>query len=360
MKLNRILWSCVLICNLHAFVHAQDIDLLKKELAAIKPGMTYAEATALLKQRLPDQAQPLGQDRNEEWTGRVDVGEGVYLLLRVKHMKAPKSHILPEDMITDVSFISFDDFRPSMTTKLFPLVRLIHLSSSWGDSFDPAALVRAVNGLRLAGKDTALQAMRVYAGLGGPESEQAWKYNIDDQRVFLVVRLLFERKDGNAMMPRPILGQISPDIRPNPKDWPLFPLVVVDDIPFCLCRGYTLAGVPEDPSQHLKYYEKNCEIRAQRLSPRISPLTAVDQLCESDSWRRVFLDDTAGADTREMLRIQAVRSVSNLLGAMPNTRRFNGALGEKTWNAYRSDERLSLLAWDDEKQCFLKRASPPH
>jgi len=65
--------------------------------------------------------------------------------------------------LTSHELLRFEDLKSSVPDDLFPAIRLIHLTSSpIGQRFDPTSLIRAVNALHSAGKQTALRALHEY------------------------------------------------------------------------------------------------------------------------------------------------------------------------------------------------------
>jgi hypothetical protein len=102
-------------------------------------------------------------------------------------------------------------------------------------------------------------------------------HDIDEQRIFLILRLLFE----TDKMPDIHIG--APDTDPS-ADWPLFPLVVRDDIPFMVVNGYALAGIPQSPVEHIDTFARHGRLREKPLAPVGSPLDAADALKLESDW----------------------------------------------------------------------------
>jgi hypothetical protein len=149
---------------------------------------------------------------------------------------------------------------------LYGAVKAIHNSPRvYGGAFNPLGLIRAVNTLHPLGKERAIDALRAYFQL----SRRRHDHLFDEQRIFLIVRVLF---DGE--MPRMNIG--GPDA--DETGWPLFPITVVDDVPFMVCNGYSLTGKAEPASSHIDYVEKSCSFRAKPLAPTSSPAVAAAKL----------------------------------------------------------------------------------
>lgn len=205
--------------------------------------------------------------------------------------------------------LDFSNLREEIGSELYPYVELVHNAPGIdGATFNPATLVHAVNGLRQLGQNAALDVLRKYLTVvTGADRRQ--DFDIDDQRLFLILRLLFTCEAAEQRMPPLLIG--APDFEPAADDdsWPLFPLALVDDIPFLLVRGFgaMFGGAAQSPLEHLNYYAANCSFRTALLSSETSPLAAFEKLTSSEHWRRLVPPEQADG-YREMLRQQAVRA----------------------------------------------------
>lgn len=164
-----------------------------------------------------------------------------------------------------------------------------------GGAFDPVALLRASDALRALGKDTLLEVLRTY---GEIVLSHPGLHGLDDQRIFLLLRLLCEPA-------RPLhIGQPTVELPPGFTGWPQFPLVVQDGVPFLVVSGYTLGGKAERPHVHLD----DCRDRGRLTTPAPpAPFAAAaEALVGSPAWREVMQSqaDTAAA----MIRAQARRA----------------------------------------------------
>lgn len=206
-----------------------------------------------------------------------------------------------------------ESVRSQIKSGLFPAVELIHRAPTIdGNGFNPVALIRAVGGLLPLGKENALAALEAYerlawAPVGGEQHD-----SLDDERVFLILRVLFMRNDGNSVMPPLRIG--SPDVPPpeDPAAFPLFPLAVVEQIPFLLIDGYQLGGLPERASEHIRYCREHCRLRPAPLRPQAPPLDAVEALVQSEAWRALVPEGEARQRYARMLRQQATRALASL------------------------------------------------
>jgi len=172
------------------------------------------------------------------------------------------------------------------------------------------------------------------------------------------------RNDGDERMPWMHIGGTHPDVAQGNKDWPLFPLAMINDIPFCLSPGYALGGFPEPPTIHLDYCENNCTIRRAPLQPTTSPILAAEALMASERWRRLFKTEDDGASTQYLLRLQALCSLNAMTRKPPDERALNPSCvpkadTERAWAAYTGDQNLTGARWDALRQAFAERPDSP-
>lgn len=284
------------------------------------------------------------------------MGNAVYLLLEFKDVADPQGNLGPDDKLSSVRVIRFDDLKPLVGEDLFPYIRLIHGSPSVkDDQFDPASLIRAVNGLWPLGKEKALRALQEYDRLATDEDyKRQWEYDLEKLRVVFITRILFERQDGDARMP----GYIAePNDQPlAPKEWPLDPLVLRNDIPFCLTHGYYLAGFDASDTTALDFCQRRCGLRRQPLRPRTSPLVAAEAVFALPQWPALFKTTDEEKRIRTLLRSQAIRSLEHLLSPASTRPDFADQSTEemdRTWEGYLKDQRLMNARWDDKTQQFV-------
>ena len=143
-----------------------------------------------------------------------------------------------------------------------------------GSGYYPAQLIRAVNALQPLGKDRALAVIREYGRV----------VFVDKEGIFWVLRTLFEVPQDPGYMPRVGLGGFYPPEPVNLSSVPRFPLVIQDDIPLMLVRGYGLLGVSQPPEEHLAYFQEHGELRTKPLRPGGDPLGALERLEASPQW----------------------------------------------------------------------------
>lgn len=103
-----------------------------------------------------------------------------------------------------------------------------------GDIYRCVNMIRTVNYLRGLGKDAALKVLRKDLKESGFD---------DNDKILLICRLLFVNPKGWSPI---ALGEPDPEVDATAiKQFPLFPLDVVEGVPFFLVRGYKQQGLSE-------------------------------------------------------------------------------------------------------------------
>lgn len=201
---------------------------------------------------------------------------------------------------------------------------------SGGHSFNPLALIKAVNYCHSLGYNKSLLVLQLYCHsieqieerlpniLSDVELDLA-EFVREPQKIFSVARLLFIRKDKQNILPKLGLGQ--PDLQPKDLSlFPWFPLHLYQDIPVCLLmRGYTLFGQAQSPDIYLDWCAKECQLREAPLLPNNNPLDSIDEFLSSEIWRNLEIERAVEealffleTEFCRMLRLQALRAVSNV------------------------------------------------
>lgn len=135
---------------------------------------------------------------------------------------------------------------------------LARVAATSFDDYSPALVAAAVNDLRPLGAAAALAAIRG-AGTSVPPPPGA-------TGLLWAARVLFDLPDGVAF-PRVRLG--TPVVAPPRElaEIPRFPVLLEQDVPFLLVRGYELAGLPESLDDHLAVYDDAGTVREAALDP---------------------------------------------------------------------------------------------
>lgn len=129
---------------------------------------------------------------------------------------------------------------------------LIKVLNTPVEDYDPKDVITVVNELISLGKEKALAEI-IAAPHDGPGA-------------FWILRALFELPP-EEFYPAVKIG--SPDI-PPPETFdlmPRFPIVIIEDIPFLVIKGYDQSDTPEPVEGHITYFKEFGVIRLQPLSP---------------------------------------------------------------------------------------------
>jgi hypothetical protein len=250
---------------------------------------------------------------------------------------------------------------------LSPTQRLINAVPSVNQlEFNPVPLIRAVNHLHGLGKEKAIAALRDFLTIAGDHPfAQRDPENIDTsdrQCVFLIVRLLFQPATQGEVLPQIKIGAMSP--RPDPMEeeqWPLYPLVLQDDIPFLIMSGVLLRGSAQRPEEHVDWAEKHGKLRNKPLCPADNPFQAVATLWSQPKAVKLF----GGSDSkrpseycRTYLRMQGWRMVRELVGhKQPLFQEENGVRYDvdADWEELRRAASEIKIYWDEKKQGYFAK-----
>jgi len=340
---------------------AQEPKSTDEIVAKVKAGTSRRDARRIIEQARPGDGYTWS-DSSLQWSGhnreRYQLADSVYVLLSYT---TSGLRISPDDHVESVCTATFQDLRGIVPPELFQYVELIHKSPSLhGRRFNPVNLIRAVNGLRGAGRERASQSLRKYVELSAPSAENEdrnFAYDLDGERVLLVARLLFTSRANGRPVPDMSYMKVGTAqmsrATASPKLWPLWPLIVENDIPFMPSPGYDGNGpaVGDD----LNYYLHECDFRASELTPTALPLSAADKITESARWVAIF-ELQSGEDqdvTRGLLRKQALRSMACLLDA----RVLEAALTDQSneaWERCFTQKDLAGAHWDAAPQRFTR------
>jgi hypothetical protein len=251
--------------------------------------------------------------------------------------------------IRSTEVLAFQDLKDRIDPALYDLVLAIHRSPSAqrGLDFDPVRLIRAVNALQPLGKERALKALREYVRLAeGLAFEDCFKYQIDGYRVLPIARLLFEN-------PPPFVlgaGDVPP---PAGREWPLFPMALVQDVPFMLVSGYMLAGKAQSAQEYLRLLQGS--IREAPLSPRASALEAADDLTQSDAWKALHLGPGNEGRKRWQVRGQALGALRAIFARRPEEISNDCCVDptEPQWRSTVDRAKAAGILWSPELQDFI-------
>jgi hypothetical protein len=172
-----------------------------------------------------------------------------------------------------------------------------------GYHYDPLAVIRIVNCLQPLGKNKALAAIDEYLRVASDFDSPA------REGVFLVLRVLFDVPAHPGQMPQMLVGAPWPAPPEDPKRLPRYPILLQDDVPLMLVSGYMLAGFPEQPESHVKYFRKKGRLRDKPLVPGNAPLGLLDSWAKNAGW--LYEKDSA-SDGKLLIANQILNMVDSV------------------------------------------------
>jgi hypothetical protein len=241
----------------------------------------------------------------------------------------------------------------------YPCFELIqHVSGIDGLCFNPTPLIRAVNELLRFERTRIRTILRRHVQLAR-EASAGDHLESDDQRLFLIERLLFQPAGDETALPPILIG--VPDVSPgqDTESWPIFPLALVDEIPFLVVGGYNLAGLPQSPLEYLEVCLDRCKQREVALAPQASPIDAVEKLLNSYRWRRLIPTASTGWYAGLLYR-QALRALEPLYVVAPGDLdalyRPSKEERERIWTKHAAEVRELRPSWSAAKQQYVAQS----
>ena len=292
-------------------------------------------------------------------TGRIryPLGSGAYLIVHFDNLYEPPGNILPQDRVTAFRFIHFDDLRGDIRDDLLPLVKRIHLASFNGFNLQPVELIQTVNLLHSVGKKKAIEALTSYYNLARNDRVRAWRYNLDENRIFLLARLLFVPEDESGAMAVVHLDGQAKDLQLQGNQSANFPLIVIDDVPLSLLSGFRTAGAARSPADFLKFCRSSCQLRSRPLTPTRSPIKTIENLIQSKRMKTEL--GNSFLLVKALLRVQATRCVEDVLDNLPtdyekqlNCNLVSALETDGTWRTIRNLDRKTKVHWNVSEQVF--------
>jgi len=165
-------------------------------------------------------------------------------------------------------------------------------SSSDFASYDPGAVIDAVNALVPLGKDRALDAVDGFLAQRDLARDPS-------NGLFLVLRVAFDADPHPPMM----LGGSRPAPPASPAALPRFPIAIVDDVPVMLVASYMLRGLAEPVTSHITYYRYHGTLRAAPLAPVRGP----DRMAGYEAQYQAAYHAAPSDAERELVRGQLAR-----------------------------------------------------
>ncbi|MBK05793.1 MAG: hypothetical protein CL920_05555 [Deltaproteobacteria bacterium] len=185
--------------------------------------------------------------------------------------------------------VSFDELRASARGAAFADLKWLHNASkidAW--TFNPTTQVKIANKLHKKGKQQILALFRAYYQLTKTNMYCRHRYDLDEQRVLLLMQMLFVGPNKKPISPL-LIG--TPDVHLPGKQrsaWPYFPMAVKGGVPFLLVQGYTPENATRNTLDYIQYCTKHCTLRKNAFSPKMSPPQALSALVSSKRWKTLF------------------------------------------------------------------------
>jgi hypothetical protein len=229
---------------------------------------------------------------------------------------------------------------------------LIHECPRPGDNGNPIDLVRAVNSLIPLGTAKAIAILRRYSELAADQSPRI----PEDYpcRIFSVARLAFLPKSPSASLRGGAIGYFHTVVKEDSANWPCYPFVLFDGIPFDVSFGLSLSGMAEPPGMYLDYLSANAVLRSDRLVPADNPLAAADRVFESAAWADILFQGDRpnhkwkmdGGWMKMLVRRQAVHAVSSLYDPAEDIRYAYSHTHEYRWDRHTEAVVALRPRWD--------------
>jgi hypothetical protein len=173
------------------------------------------------------------------------------------------------------------------------------LSTMQFGDYNPSYLIEAVNALQPLGKEKALEYIDSYI--------ESLDQGECPYGLFWLLRVMFDVAEEQGF-PQVRLGK--PTI-PPPADsgkLPRFPIVIVQDIPFLVIKGYFLGGLPEQIETHVAYFRVHGILRQQPLIPPVSMDGIENALLQQ--WKDAYGNDYT-TEVLETIKPQIARMSSS-------------------------------------------------
>jgi hypothetical protein len=121
----------------------------------------------------------------------------------------------------------------------------------------------------------------------------------DEGKVFALCRMLFIARPGREFR-HPRFGRTVFLSQTDYADWPLNPIEIIDDVPFCVLWGYEVLGAPESASEYLRYCIRECDWSTRVYGPKtnLEKQEALTKLLASPKWKN-------GLDARDRAYLTA-------------------------------------------------------
>lgn len=235
--------------------------------------------------------------------------------------------------------------------KLPDELELLNDARNWPDpKSSGVSLIRAVNGLRLLGKERALKTLELYL-----ELQQGRDHYRQPDFLFWVIRLLFEPIALGEQIPVPHVPFMINYETAVSASWPLISIEVVDDIPFRMNGAGFWSGPIEHPVSHIKWARDHGVIRDRPLKPATHPLAAAEKLISSPKFNHLFVRDYvlfSRDGLSNNIREQALAMVPDFIQPIPKNCSDQSEV-DANWQSRLTEANLLQVRWDDDAQRYV-------
>jgi hypothetical protein len=217
-------------------------------------------------------------------------------------------------------------------------------------TFDPTALVRAVNHLHGMGKADSIRALRQFAEQhandGSPLS--------DHQTLKIVVPLLFDRIDPEDRYPNTDVFGDPGNYTLEYNQWPDsdFWICCQDDIPFRCQSVGGFSGMDADRTYLIDWAERRARLRLNPLRPADDPIEAAENLIA-----RLFpeYDERKPSDVIlvNQVRGDAFRAVKHLVVHNESDERRWSFPDDEEWDRLKCCCHELGIRWSERKQKYV-------
>jgi|GEM_PF-2062813 len=106
----------------------------------------------------------------------------------------------------------------------------------------------------------------------------------DNLWLYWLVRVMFTSNRPGGVFPFPMIGTIIPELPKDLRKWPMYPVMMVDDIPICFIYGWSRDAPPEPFNKYLQQHKKEWSIKLKQLRPPDDPFPVFRKLITSSTW----------------------------------------------------------------------------
>jgi len=209
---------------------------------------------------------------------------------------------------------------------------------------DPLWLIRTTNRLIPLGKARAMAAIQAFEKRN---PNPALGYDL-----YWLCNLIFEPTTARGYIDVPRIGAIMPEPPHDLRLSPHFPLLLQNDIPFCILSGVMIGGFPEPVSSYLTRVSGTATFRLRMFVPSNDPFEALLELRRSSAWPKVSSATTNMPSADMMLReiLLLVRTAYVPRRPVPRFINWDGGIFEKLHTEY-----LALHPrWDSRLQIYVR------